>query len=590
MNEIIFKRTSNVFLNVGIISLCEYIKDYIENIDGNNLSYELFPDALIVKSNSLFEVLEELYYMMGQEVYDTSMKKQKESPGNAYYIEQEDRFEKFPAKYTMGLASLLTNNAQGVTKEENNSSKIAKLRKTDPQLAQKFENYFQQNNLKLQSKIYFNEPYTKITRLEKPNLAYFEPGANKCYLSGEAYKKLVDITNTSPFFSGLTNFNSHLTTSDKKISWKVMYLSRFAPKYCFYMYNSLDTIVCYLLESNSLESLQKLYNQSQGVFKDEIVAAEDNYMSNFNFYNFQNQSKNTENRLAPGKDYTEQSETLFMLLYTIYREFLYSQGVQEPMEKELMFLDGLFLDSLHVSSLVTFKADKFSSTLRPNTFEHFNNFKFIIKLFNYLTTQKINFGQVMSSLKFLKRSDRNAKNAYRLERQIRNKVLDKILKQKSILKDIETLFYLCYTYLNSGDSIGFKNFKMLLTLVNLYEPFINTNKIMNKEESQKLQEKAIKLGSSIGIKIRDYEGKDYKANAKQARAYIIGLHKSRTSEQFREALIRLQTKYNLVISNELLYGMNEENFEFIKQFSVIGALNILNNILQTKSNNQNENK
>jgi len=47
-------------------------------------------------------------------------------------------------------------------------------------------------------------------------------------LTGEAYKKLMDVQNTSPFLSGILNFNSHFAASDKRISWKAMYVSRFS--------------------------------------------------------------------------------------------------------------------------------------------------------------------------------------------------------------------------------------------------------------------------------------------------------------------------------------------------------------------------
>jgi hypothetical protein len=600
MNEIIFKRTSNVFLNTGIIALHHYLERYKYPNEETILSdeelwYNLSENELVVKSNRLFEILEEVYYLMGKEVYDTANKKALEEKSNAYYISQTDSFKRFPAMNTYGLAALITNNAAGKTKIfENTKRRKDLLKKGEDALVQKFVDYFEQNNMKLLEQLYFDEPYVKITRLDWDD-KYFEQGDEICYLTGERFKKLVDTTNISPFFAGLINFASYLKDSDKKISWKAMYLSRFSPKFCFYMYIAgLDSLVCYLFESNNLITLNNFYKNYKSIFKTEFELLDVNFMSNFKLHRFKQATKDSDNREEGNKDYTEQFEILFMLIYTIYFEILYNRGIQDIAEIDP---DDIFAElgsNNDLLNLVSFKADKFASTLRPNSFEHFNQFKFTIRLIIELEKNGINFSQILSSLKFLKTSDKNSKNSYRLERQMRNDILEKILKQKSILTEIESLFYNCFTYLNSGESIGFKNFKMLLQLVNLYEPVINQS-MENKEELQKLQEKAIKLGQSIGISILGFDNpenevKTKQANAKQARGYIIGLHKARNSEQFREAIIRLQTKYNLVINNELLTGLNEETYEFIKQFAVISSLNIINSVLQPKSDKKDENK
>lgn len=112
---------------------------------------------------------------------------------------------------------------------------------------------------------------------------------------------------------------------------------------------------------------------------------------------------------------------------------------------------------------------------------------------------------------------------------------------------------------------------------------------MDKEQFQTLQNRAINLGKSIGMSILTFDEGNKQANAKDARTYIIGLHKARTAEQFREAIIRIQTKYGLVMSGELLQGLNEETFEFIKQYAVISALNIINSVIKPQNDSKNEN-
>ncbi|MCW3082115.1 MAG: hypothetical protein JWR87_3545 [Segetibacter sp.] len=591
MTSIEFNRTSNVFLNTGIIALHHYLEMCAEDesllaYPLNQSNFNLEKDKLTINHDNLFQLLEDVYYLMGKEVYDTATNKQREELGNVFYVEETDSFERFPKIYTLGLTNLITNNAQGGTREETNTIKLEELKKKKPEVAEKIETYFADNKLTILSKIYFNEPYTKITRLDKPNKLYFEPGKEFCYLTGGSIKKLVDNQNTSPFFSGLLNFNSYLKGGDKKISWKAMYLSRFAPKFCLYMYVSgLDSIVCYLFESGNLEQLQQIYNENRSVFKSKLELLDANYMSNFKFHNF-NYRKDNENKLTLKSDYTEQAEISFMLIYTIYRQILFNQGVDEITDTNDDFdpMSESSFKKLPVS-LVSFRADKFAATLRPNAFEYFNNFKFAIRLISYLERKEVSFQQALGSLKFLKPSEKTSKNSCRLERQTRNRVLKKILDQKSILADIETLFFQCFTLMTSGENVGFKNFHVLLKLVELYQPIIYSKDNNNmKEETEKIQEKAIKFGSSIGISIIGYENantlSEKQSNAKNGRAYIISLHKSRTLSQFTEAVIRLQKKYNIIFSGELLNNINEENFEMVRQFAIISALNQINSVLK----------
>ena len=104
------------------------------------------------------------------------------------------------------------------------------------------------------------------------------------------------------------------------------------------------------------------------------------------------------------------------------------------------------------------------------------------------------------------------------------------------------------------------------------------------EES--LQQRAIGLGKSIGYAIINYDNpksdNEKKANAKNGRKYLIGLHKARTIEQFRETLIRIQRKYQVSVANEILESLNEKNYIAIKQYAQIGALNSLNVVLSNQ--------
>ncbi|MBN8679686.1 MAG: hypothetical protein J0M29_15765 [Chitinophagales bacterium] len=597
LKEITFRRTSNVFLNNGIIALFDYLDQFKEELKG--LSFQLTKDELTISGERLLEQLEWVYYEMGKDVYDTATEKQKQELGNAYYLEIEDKFVRFPKISTLGLTELLTNNSQGLTPNEENQTKFEKLKKDRPEVAAKFEAFFKESGLELAKNVYLNEPYTKITRLLKPEGAHFQPGDEFCNLTGEGFKKLEKSGSTSPFASGLdsgiTNFNSFFDISDKKISWKALYLSRFAPKYCLYRYNYSGSdgksLFCYFFEADDLENLRIILTENRTLFMDKMQLLDSKYQSNFKFVKFDSK-KGDEHRTANSLDYVEHEEVLFMLIFTIYRNILMSRGLESGDELEFDIFAETFDKKDVPLSLTSFRADKFASTLRPNAFEQFNHFKFTVRLMAYLEKHAggFFFQNLIRSLLFKERSDRSAKDSYRRERKLRNNVFANMMRQKSVLSLLETFFFKCFLYLNSTDEqdkaeANRKDFYTIFQLVKFYEPTILYRK-MEKEKVKNLQDRAVKLGYSIGKSVLEFDGNKPEVNAKQARGYIVHLHKSRTAEQFREAIIRFQKKYGIIVANDLLDAedMNDDqSFVFIKQFTVMAALNLLNSALKSTS-------
>jgi hypothetical protein len=135
---------------------------------------------------------------------------------------------------------------------------------------------------------------------------------------------------------------------------------------------------------------------------------------------------------------------------------------------------------------------------------------------------------------------------------------------------MEDLLFRCFKYLCSNEYVGYKDYKQLFLFTELYESKINT-----MEES--LQNASINLGKQIGIKMRHQDASQSEAaNAKKGRGDLITLRKARTHKQFLDELIRVDFKYGLSINEELANKINEQNYYTIKQFLIIGALNILN--------------
>jgi len=599
ISEITFRSSANIFINAGIVGLYKFIQRYRIAYPDKFPSLEfstLKNNNLTIHCDELIEFLEEVYYFMGKSVYDTSTKKQKDENYNIYYIEETGTFKRFPKMNTYGLTQLLTNNAQGVTRKKENAPKIAQLKKSNIALAEKIEQYYESQEVKLLSKVYLNEPYTKITRLEL-NEKYLIEGNQQCPITGESFKTLVDATNVSPFFSGLANFNSFLGGGANKISWKALYIIRFSPSLCYYSYqNSYDTIICSFFNSNRLTNIAELYNTPIFRQKDELESS--NYLINFKLENFKIQNKsNEETEIDTTKDAVWESEIAFMLLYTFYKKQFQGELIDKNQAKDIKvdpFADHP-LDKIPIS-LITFRADKFASTLRPNFYEEYNNIKYILRLFYELEArEEVSVYSIWQGLKLntpkaqvMKSSGKNFGKGKAVERQIRATVLGKVLKGKTIMHELEKLFFESFKYLmESKTHPGNRSYKKLLSFLLMYEKSINFGNIKNMNEN--LQHRAISLGKSISYGILNFDKPPNdtakKANAKNGRKYIIRLHKARTLDQFTEALISIMKKYSISVSNEILENINKDNFITVRQYAVIGALNGINYILSSSKKN-----
>lgn len=611
MNKIEFHKTSNIFINTGIVALHRYIKKFLlEHQEFDEVRNELLPDKLIIENESLLELLEEVYYFMGREVYDTPTKKQKERSDKYYFVREPFRYGKFPKMNSFGLAGFITKAPFGPAPTPRiKPKKFKDIFEEDHEFAQNIATVYKENNIDLKyfnisdsqitpdekqkkgdSNIYLNEPYTKVPRLNFDK-NFLIPGDQKCPITGESFKKLESSKGTFAFTANVTNFNSYFETDDsKKIGFKAKLVCLFTPALAMYSYyNMYESFISSFFSSNNLTNIDSLYNDEFFFLKDEMENMKPAFRSNIRLENFRFSKKGGEEiKIDPGIDVRSPSEINFLLIYTFYKKKFRDEIDSENLNVEIDPFEDSPFEKVPIS-LVTFKADKFASTMRPNFYEEYNNVKFIVRLFHKMEMRKpkriiiLDFWQgLLIQLPKYSSSKGFNKSKDFAEKRIRQSVISKILKGKSVLSDFEQLFSKCYMILSNGKSCGFRRYDLLTEFLTIYEPAINFGGlIMDKS----LQQKAINLGKSIGYSIVNYDNPnndtEKKTNAKNGRKYLISLHKARTIDQFREAIIRIQNKFTLSVSNEILENLNEQNFKAIKQYAQISALNQLNAVLST---------
>ena len=633
MQKITFTQTHNVFLDNGIVALYRYLQrasrdelpSWMAPLQSFGLRegvhFTLSSTELNITHDRLFDLLEEVYYVMGKEVYDTSTNKQDAEADKFYFIEEPFQALPFAKMKTYGFAALLTNDIPPISGKGGQKIKFDKLLKDNQTFATRIAFDLKQKGRKLkfhsvttegevlpnsiangkhtannggESEIFINAGYTKTPELPL-HADYLKAGSEYCSLTGDAYKKLVNVTNTSPFFKGLKyqSFNSNFTAdSNVKISWKSMYLSRFSPAACLYQYarRTKDDIWLnvYFVYSDSLIDLKNLLQDKLfgGLMRDFTSLKHHDFMANF--------PRNEENNpLGRSGEYIGRYESLFYIIHSLYHNIL--GGKPAPETYQLLIEYGLHKNV----GIVSIRAEDYSQTVRPKYLEYLSHFRYTMDIINRLEKQGINFRSVLSSLKIIKPSLKSGQNGYAVERQLRERILSRVLNGKTILNDIEGYYVDCYGYLldtlnDSAKNIGFKHYNKVFDFLNAYET--TTNQVIM--DNVELQRRAINLGKQVGGGILNYNPsskeqltkKDRETNARQGRKHIIRLQKGNRFDKFLEAVIEVQKRFGFYVSGDLLETITEDNYSWVKQFVIISALNQINSELNPRQSTTNENK
>jgi hypothetical protein len=228
------------------------------------------------------------------------------------------------------------------------------------------------------------------------------------------------------------------------------------------------------------------------------------------------------------------------------------------------------------TSLFYIRAKKFGSTLRPQDSGEYTEMDYLFRLFDamqspengridmfYLYNDTVDYSQLAKGGR-----------RYDIAVSTRNEFARNVLFKRPIVGIMEEL--MCRT--------GNHCTRSMVNFAKLYESYISYggNMAMNDE----IRDNALKLGSQIGMSILGASGR---INSKIGKAKLIQLRKARNLEAFMDTLISIQNRYDLTISKELLQSINEENFNYVRQFCIVQSTNIINsNAKASKKEESNE--
>ena len=564
-----YKRTGNVYLNAGIAGIAERLqvlvlqKDYTLTL-GYDFEWGWGNNLLWIESHRLIDLLEHLYYEMGKVYYDHPTKN---IDGNYFYDLNASSFSPFPRMQTYGFGVLLNNNRVNTSTPHainlKHASKNDKLEIL--QIAEKAKLFYRAQGKELGATLYLNQPYTKVPKLEFHE-KFLIDGSKICPLTGEGYKYLIDDSATNPTASKLPSFLSNASTSTSKIGWKSAYAMRFSVVLALYRYSrDYRSLYCYFYDHPDLETLYIIYSQIRNiVYLEDDAKQESNHLSNIRLAPLG--LGGTKNAQLASSDFVHPNEILFQLIYTLGKALYDLSTDDRGLLKRAEDDKGI--------NLYLLRADKFAGTMRPNTFTAFNHFAYVRRYIEAAQKFGIDWGHVLASLRIhLPGKERD----WSKERLPRETLLKKLIVGQSFLEEMKTIFLGGYTLHLSGDGAGYKRWSQLakLTKFNEFGPMSNHN-----EAGKTFREKAYKLGTQIGRAIMDSgeTGTAARDVAKSGRKYIIDLDKSRTYDDFLEAVKRIQLRYERSVSKELFIELiDDSNFRTAKLLATIGALNVLLN-------------
>jgi hypothetical protein len=581
IKEISFVKTSDPLQSAGLATLIEYIE---ENFKGK-VEYSISGNEVRISSDDVGYYLNEAFLKVCGEYYDTSTKKQEENKDGVYYDKVNDKFERYVKIKPVGYAQLINNSrplaisgvkpiklsenkellkhliSTGKLKEiENREIENEKKKKTTYQV--KFDDNDKENNtssakviIDPEKNLLINGGNSAIPFIGKIQL---KQGNKTCTLCGGKFADTNQAVKLSPFMGGESagmNFVSMLKKAEETC-WKCTFLNRLSVgKFLYYTEikgKKDQKLFCFTFCVDSLEGLIEVNNKflPTGFFLSDPQRKDQDYKCNFYLFDDPEGFKGCYHF----------HEIMLALLYTVHLRYKAVVPVSEVMSKHLG-------ESLYYNTSVFYVfGRKFGSGLRPQKSGMYSDLNYIFKLLDLMVLKGINLRKLYNAAIDYSVNEGKINKKYDLSVASRDRLAEAILNKKPAISIWETI--LC----RNPKSIN----NYVVEFIKIYETFINYGG--NMSITDEIRERALNLGKSIG------KAASNDKNPKIGKAKIIQLRKARDLNTYLDIIISLQSRYNLVVSKELLEGVNNENFEYTRQFSVIQALNVFYYAQKEKQN------
>lgn len=544
---------------VGLYYIAIKIKD--ENPANNDIICQADANGLIFQApseNALKEFLDSCYCKLTDTYWNVSTKKQKEAKELVIYHKDKDNFDTAPKIKPTPIPSLFT-------KPRSYRSVGEEYAKLSSEMKKRVNSFLEENRKTLWGK---NEILLYEQPVCHPLITLFPSKGKKttCSICGQN-EVCSDVSQPSFLLFASSNatlsFNSEGKKPDK-ICWECEFLSKFAIESAHYKSSSENLYILHLFTGN----VQKLINNHKILGSQSSIRQLDmeNFLSNIGVQKLENRIlyyarlpyeilwaffHDTYDMLRTDiESRSKTSDELMMLCVKPFIEtqlqlilLMISSKGQTFIPKEII----VYNETTYVFRLLHSFREAFSADI-----------KFLFKVFQdlYLPVKRDQFFDINNYLS-------------------RNDILRKALQKKSILREMER-FVFHKSLLQEFPYIG-----NLVEFTKHYQMIIQEGCGMTKDQV----EVAVNLGKQIVISAKEAAKDVTDSNFDRVKGDLFALRKARTVTDFLEQLNRIQFRYSITVSNQILGGILEDqnvSFADFKSYCLLAALNTYNNYKRPK--------
>lgn len=541
----------------GLYSIASAIKDRESKY--NVISIQMEADGVVFYAPSkqiLIEFLNNCYRDLTDSFWNVSTRKQREAKELVIYYKDKDEFGLIPRRNPTPIPGLFTKGTSFRADAE-------EFDKLSPEMQQRVKEFLEEHKKTLwgnKKKLLYEPPVCH----PKINLLPSRGKKTTCCICGQE-DVCKDVAQPSFLLfassSATLSFNSEGKKPDK-LCWECEFLSKFAIETALYKTSDENLFILQLNTGHA----EKLVESHRIIGSQSAVRQIDNenYMSNIG----------TEK----GDRLLYYAHLPYELLWAFFHDTYFllrteAEARTSSKEELYMFCIKPFIEApiqlilLMISSkgqtfipkeIIAYTETAYAFRLLHSMREEFSNeHNFLYKVYHdlYLPGDKA-FG-ISSSL-------------------FRNRIYQRMLRKQPIIREVERWAFLkslkqAYPYIGN-----------VLMFARHYQ------KIIYKEGcdlNQEQVEVAVNLGKQIVLSAQ----KSTDTNFDRVKGDLFALRKTRTKTDFLEQLSRIQSRYNLSISNKILAGMLEEKdfpFTDFKSYCLLGALNTYNNIKRPKKSEE----
>lgn len=547
---------------IGLYNIAGQLKD--RNSQYHSIHYSVNMQELIFQAPSqetLKDFLDSCYEELANRYWNVSTRKQREANDLVIYDKNANHFRLIPRRNPTPIPGLFTKGSS--YRAEN--KEYAKLSMA---MQERVDTFLHENKKTLwgaKKRLLYDSPVCHPIIQLFPN----KGKRTTCCICGQ--ENICSEVSQPSFLlfaspTATLSFNSEGKKPDK-ICWECVYLSKFAVEASYY--KSYDENL-YILQMHT-GHLEKLVNSHTLPKAQSAVRQfdEENYHSNIG-------TIKSDNRLLYYARLPY--ELLWGFIHDMYEVLRLEAEMHAQSSEEFTMLcikpiieTPLQLILLVVASkgqtfmlkeLIAYSETAYAFRLLHSLHDEFSqDHKFLFKVFQDLYLP-------------------NEGKAFDISNSIwRNRILQRVLQKKSILQPIESFAF------RKSLKQDFPYLGNLLSFTRSYQLIIKEGIGMTQDQV----DAAVNLGKQIVLSARDAAKDISESNFDRVKGDLFTLRKTRTVTDFLEQLNRIQFRYNIVVSNQILGGILEKvTFDDFKSYCLLAALNTYNNLKRPKGKKDNE--